>query len=234
MKKALAIFKKQILDTLKNTSVLLQFFMFPVLAFILTKTIGENIGNLPKNYFIIMFSSMYVGMSPAVAMESIISEEKEKGTLKNLLMNNVKPGEYLIGVGIYVFIMCLIGTSIFAFAGGYIGNEVILYFAIMIFGILASMLLGASIGIISKNQMSGHSIVIPITIMFAFLPLISSFNKKVANISKFTYSQRIHDMLSNVKITETMSGDLMIVSLNILVLLFVFTYFYKNKFVYSN
>ncbi len=234
MKKTIAILKKQILDTLKNTSVLLQFFMFPILAFILTKTIGENIGDLPNNYFIIMFSSMYVGMSPAVAMESIISEEKEKGTLKNLLMNNVKPGEYLTGVGVYVFIMCLIGTSIFAYAGGYNGNEILLYFVIMIFGILASMLLGASIGIISKNQMSGHSIVIPITIMFAFLPLISTYNKKIASISKFIYSQRIQDMLSDFKITEGMSGDLMIVSLNIFILLFTFAYFYKNKFIYND
>ena len=56
-----AILWKQLKDTLKNKTILIQFVMFPALT---------------------------------------------------LIMENVKPAEYLIGVGIYIWIICMIGVAI--------------------------------------------------------------------------------------------------------------------------
>lgn len=118
LRRVRAVFKKQVLETWKNKAVLLQFLMFPVFGVILTKTIADGNKDIPYDYFITMFAAMYVGMSPAVAMEGIISEEKEKGTLRSLLMSNVKSHEYLLGVGLYVFIMCMLGATILSVGGG--------------------------------------------------------------------------------------------------------------------
>ena len=71
-----AVFGKQIKETLKNKEVLVQFLMFPLLTVIMENMI--HIEGMPEHYFTGMFSSMYVGMAPLVAMVSILAEEKER------------------------------------------------------------------------------------------------------------------------------------------------------------
>ena len=106
------IIKKQIKDTLKNKTVLIQFVMFPVLTLIFENAI--NIPDMPELFFTNLFSVMYMGMAPLVAVASIIAEEKEKNTLRVLTMANVKAWEYLAGIGIYVWTICMAGAGVMA------------------------------------------------------------------------------------------------------------------------
>ena len=92
-----AIIRKQLKDTFRNKPTLVQFVMFPAIAAILTLSAGEF--ELPKRYFVNLFSVMYVCMAPILILSAIISEEKEKGSLRMLMMSNVKPMEYLLGIG---------------------------------------------------------------------------------------------------------------------------------------
>lgn len=78
MNPILTIIKKQLKDTLKNVAVLIQFVMFPILAIIMTQAV--RIDDMPPNFFVILFSTMYVGMAPLSSMSSIIAEEKEQNT----------------------------------------------------------------------------------------------------------------------------------------------------------
>jgi ABC-type Na+ efflux pump permease subunit len=126
--------------------------------------------NMPEHFFVKLFAVMFVGMAPLTCMSAIISEEKEKNTLRALMMSNVKPFEYLIGVGAYVFIMCIIGAVVFAVCGGYEGKDLLVFMTVMGAGILLSALTGAVIGVFSKNQMSATSITIPVMMIFSFLP----------------------------------------------------------------
>ena len=106
------IIKKQIKDTLKNKTVLIQFVMFPVLTLIFENAI--DIPDMPELFFTKLFSVMYMGMAPLVAVASIIAEEKEKNTLRVLTMANVKAWEYLAGIGIYVWTICMAGAGVMA------------------------------------------------------------------------------------------------------------------------
>ena len=74
-----AIIRKQLKDTFRNKPTLVQFVMFPAIAAILTLSAGEF--ELPKRYFVNLFSVMYVCMAPILILSAIISEEKEKGAL---------------------------------------------------------------------------------------------------------------------------------------------------------
>lgn len=85
--KIYAIFNKQLKDTLKNRSVLIQFLMFPIMAIIMQNSVKMQ--GMPENYFVTLFASMYIAMAPITSMAAIISEEKEKNTLRVLLMSNV-------------------------------------------------------------------------------------------------------------------------------------------------
>ncbi len=74
------ILQKQRKDTWKNKAVLIQFVMFPVLVVIMTKLV--KIDGMPKNFFVNLFASMYVGMAPLTSLSVVIAEEKEKNTLR--------------------------------------------------------------------------------------------------------------------------------------------------------
>ena len=107
--------RKQLKDTFRNKPTLVQFVMFPAIAAILTLSAGEF--ELPKRYFVNLFSVMYVCMAPILILSAIISEEKEKGSLRMLMMSNVKPMEYLLGIGAYVFVFCMAGVLFMGLLG---------------------------------------------------------------------------------------------------------------------
>lgn len=196
MKHAIAIFKKQLKDTVKNKAVLIQFIMFPVMTLIMNNAI--QITGMPENFFVLLFAAMYIGMAPLTAISAIIAEEKEQNTLRVLLMSNVKPSAYLIGTGSYVWICCLLGSAIICFAGSYTPKERIGFMLTMSVGIFVSLLLGAAIGAFSKTQMMATSLMVPIMIFFSFLPMISLFNDTVAKVAKYTYSEQIRLALSEI------------------------------------
>ena len=176
-----AVFGKQIKETLKNKEVLVQFLMFPLLTVIMENMI--HIEGMPEHYFTGMFSSMYVGMAPLVAMVSILAEEKEKGTLRVLLTADVKAAEYLTGVGSYVWAACMLGSLVFMATGGYKGTEALFFLAVMGIGIFISLVFGAAIGVACRNQMAATAVSVPVMLVLSFLPMLSSFNKTLEKMA---------------------------------------------------
>jgi ABC-2 type transport system permease protein len=226
LRKVAAIFKKQVKDTLKNKEVLVQFVMFPVLSMIMQNAI--NIDGMPRNYFVILFATMYIGMAPLTSMAAILSEEKENNTLRVLLMSNVKASEYLIGVGAYLFFICMLGSVVFALVGQYRGTEFISFLIIMAIGIIISILIGAGIGTWSRNQMSATSITVIVMMIFSFLPMISMFNDTVSKVSQFTYSQQLNNLMNAIGAISFDFELIGILAINILLSCTVFVTAYRR------
>ncbi len=223
MKNIMAIFLKQISDTMKNKTVLIQFVMFPVLTVIMENCI--ELDNMPEHFFAKLFAVMFVGMAPLTSMASIIAEEKEKNTLRALMMSNVRPAEYLLGIGSYLFICCMAGTAVFAASCGYSGKELISFILIMAAGIILSETAGAVIGIASNDQMSATAISIPVMIVLSFLPMLSMFNETIGKVAKVFYSQQMSLMING----EQSTSGIIITLVNMLVLVAAFTVMYRKK-----
>ena len=107
MRHIVAILWKQMKDTFKNKAILIQFLMFPVMTIIMENAM--KIDNMPKHFFANLFAVMYIGMAPLTSMSAIISEEKEKNTLRVLHMSNVKAPEYFAGNALYIWSLCMLG-----------------------------------------------------------------------------------------------------------------------------
>ena len=227
MKNIAVIFKKQIRDTLKNKMVLIQFLMFPVLVVIFENVV--KIEDMPEHFFVKLFAVMFVGMAPLTCMSAIIAEEKEKNTLRVLLMSNVKPAEYLVGVGSYVFVMCSAGMAVFAVVGGYSGTELVRFIAAMSAGIILSELTGAVIGIFSRNQMTATSISVPVMMLFAFLPMLSMFNDTIKSVAQVTYSQQISELINDIGHSGIQAESLIVIAVNFALAVILFTVAYKRK-----
>lgn len=228
-KRIRAILKKQIKDTIKNPMTLFLFVFFPIMSVILTETVAKGTDKLPDTYFAVLFATIFIGLVPTVSMANVIAEEKEKKTLRVLMTSNVKPLEYLCGVGILLFILCSVGIFLFSIVGGFWGYDLYRFIFALMIGVIASLLLGATIGMLSKNQMSANGIAVPFAVISAFLPMIASFSTSFNAISKFLYTQQVNYLIKDLSVSNFSSERFMIIAVNMLIFLTAFVVVYKKK-----
>ena len=219
------IIKKQIKDTLKNKTVLIQFVMFPVLTLIFENAI--NIPDMPELFFTKLFSVMYMGMAPLVAVASVIAEEKEKNTLRVLTMANVKAWEYLAGIGIYVWTICMAGAGVMATTLS--SGDIPFYLGVMAAGFIISIAIGACIGIIVSNQMAATSLSLPVMLICSFMPMLAMFNDKIEKIAVIFYRQQIRELLGNMTFDGIKTENMLVVAVNALLALSLFFAAFKRK-----
>lgn len=227
MKNVITILKKQLTDTIKNKTVLIQFILFPVMSLIMENLI--HMDGMPEHYFMILFSIMYIGMAPLTATAAIISEEKEKNTLRVLMMAGVKPGQYLLGIGSYVWVICIIGATIMGVSAGLSAETLVFYYVITGVGFLASILLGASVGVFAKNQMMATSIVMPVMLVFAFVPMISMFNDTIEKVAKLTYTGQMNLLLFDMHFDQLGTQNVGIIFCNLILFAILFGVAFKKN-----
>lgn len=227
VKKTGAVIRKQIKDTMKNKEILIQFIMFPIIAVIMDKSI--TMPGMQGHYFVFLFAPMYVGMAPLTVMSSIISEEREKNTLKQLLLSGVKPMEYLFGVGSCVWLLCMAGSVVFGITGEYRGWEMAQFLLIMAAGILTAVLIGAAIGTWSRNQMAAASVTVVIMLIFSFLPMLSFFNNTIKKMAQFAYSQQVFNLLTGIGSAGETAKPIIIIMINAVCACLLFVCAYKKS-----
>lgn len=228
MRHILAILWKQVKDTFKNKTILIQFVMFPVMTVIMENAI--KIENMPKHFFANLFAIMYIGMAPLTSMSAIISQEKEKNTLRVLHMSNVKAVEYFIGNAIYIWSICMLGSLVIGLAGGYSGEILVKFMLVMAVGHLISTMLGAAIGAFSTNQMMATSITIPVMMVFSFLPMLSMFNDTIGKFAKIFYSQQLHLLISQLNDFKVSTECVIVMCVNIILITGIFALGYQRVF----
>lgn len=227
MNNTLAIFQKQWKDTFKNKTILLQFLMFPMMTIVMENAV--HMEGMAEHYFGNLFAAMYLGMAPLTAMASVISEEKEKNTLRVLLMSNVKPAEFLVGVGLHIFLICMAGTVVIGLGSGYRGSMLGQFVGVMCLGILVSLLIGAAIGVWSRNQMTATSVIVPVMLVISFLPMLSMFNTAISRGAAFLYSQQISLWVNSLGSVEEMPEKVGVIGINMVLAGMFFAFAYRRS-----
>lgn len=225
MNNSMIIIKKQLKDTLKNKTILIQFLLFPMITIIMENTIQMK--GMPEHFFTNLFSVMYIGMAPLTSVAAIIAEEKEKNTLRVLLMANVKPWQYLMGVGIYVWSICMIGACVMA--TGLERQDVVVYLLVMAVGFVISILAGACVGIYAKSQMNATSIVMPVMMILSFLPMLAMFNDKIEKVAKYFFTQQLKTCLNDMSVMGHSNETYIVIIVNLLIALIIFGLTFKKK-----
>ncbi len=228
MRNISVVIRKQIRDTFKNKTILIQFILFPLMTIIMENAITMK--DMPELFFTRLFSVMYIGMAPLTSTAAIISEEKERNTLRVLMMANVKPAEYLIGVGAYVWSICMIGAGVMA--TGIPAETIPAFMGVMAAGFVISIVAGACIGIWSGNQMAATSLVMPVMMVLSFVPMIAIFNGSVEKISKIFYTKQIMNLMDGIMLKEATGigrFGAAVITVNAAVFIVLFSLAYHKK-----
>ena len=232
MRNVSVVIKKQIKDTFKNKTILIQFILFPMMTLIFENAVDMK--DMPEFFFTRLFAVMYIGMAPLTSTAAIISEEKEKDTLRVLMMANVKPWQYLIGIATYVWTICMIGagvmsttipSSLVKTSSAQISESAVAsYLSIMAIGFVISTLAGAAIGVFAKNQMTATSLTVPVMLILSFAPMLSMFNDKIEKVARAFFTQQLKITLDEMALASVNATNAVIIAANAVLFtaLFVF------------
>ncbi len=224
-RKIKAIFIKEFKDAFKSNKIVFMFLLFPVFTYFLAFVMKGNAGSNP-----LIFLMMHISMVPVMVTAALIAEEKDKNTLKVLILSNVRPMQYLIGVGSFVFIINIITSCLFL-PLLHLQLVFIPKFLIVIsIGMLCSTILGAIVGMIVKGGANIAAATLPVSIVFAIFPLLASGsgNPFLAMVAELLYSGQLVTIIFDVANNFTFIR-LLIMILNAVFFLIVFTLVYNNK-----
>jgi ABC-2 type transport system permease protein len=227
MRSIKAVFIKHALDIFKNRMVLIQFAVFPIIAFAMTELVAKADDTIPDTMFVTMFAAIFAGRIMLTTTAGIIAEDKEHKSLGFLIMAGVKPYEYLLGMGGVLLCASLIVSCVFALMGGFGGRGILLFLSVMMLGSTASILLGTSIGILSKNQQAATAIGMPVAMILGFCPIFTMFNDTAKKIFSIFYTQQMGVVVNDF--SADIVNSILIILSNIAVLTVLFTLVYKNK-----
>ena len=227
MRSTKTIFVKQAKDMFRNPMVLVMFVIFPAAALIMTQLIAKSNDDIPNNMFVTMMAAIFAGMGLVTSMAGIMAEDIERKSLRFLVMAGVKPQEYLLGTGGFILLAGTVTSVVFALIGDFTVTELIKFLTVMILSTAASIILGASVGILSKNQQAAAAVGTPIAMILGFAPMISAFNETVEKAASILYTQQLNVIVNDF--SANFSKAIIVIGANIAVLLLLFIFAYKTK-----
>lgn len=224
MRSIKAIFIKQAKDMLKNPMVMVQFLIFPIVALIMTQLVAKPNPDIPNNMFITMMAAIFAGMALITSTAGVITEDMEHKSIRFLIMAGVKPHQYLLGTSGFIMIVGVMVSIVFGLIGTFTVVEFAKFMTVMILGVVASILLGAAIGMLSKNQQVANAVSMPIAIIFGFTPMIANFNVTIQTVASVLYTQQLNVIVNDF--SANFMKAIVVIAINIFafVLLFILAY----------
>ncbi|WP_416326038.1 ABC transporter permease [[Eubacterium] hominis] len=192
------LMKKDIKLLLTNKNVLLMLFL-PIMFAILYQFIYADmmIEEPETRGFVISIATLInIVATPLNGFAMMIAEEKEKSTLRVLMLSDVSGLEYLISKLLVVLIvMESIGVIIFLVTQLEI-QGLLPYLFVTTITSITLLLFGAVIGLISKDQISTGTLSSPIMILFLLPPMLGQFNQLLHSIAQFVPTYGLSELLN--------------------------------------
>jgi len=237
-----AIFKKQLKDTIANPAVLMNFFIFPLMAWLMNSFATPDFEGVPEEIveiiaagtpnLAIMMAAMFAGMAIIPSVTGFIAEDIEKKSLRFLNMAGLKPAPYLLGIGSVTFFLSVFTSVAFGFISGFEGQDLWIFVGSLLSGVAASIVLGATIGILCKNQQAATGLSMPAAMVLGFGPMLAMFNDNIARFLHPFYTQQLNVIADYITLG---GGDtplwqaFAIIWANVLVLAVLFAVVYAKK-----
>lgn len=187
-KRSYAIARKDFKDISKNLYVS-PMFLFPPLLAALYSRMGMD--SLIGTYFVFIMAFTMVG---TFMQSALIAEEKEKNTLRVLMLSPASAFDILGGKSFLSIIMTSVIVFISAFFLDYSPSGVV------IVGILVSIVLyvgiGTIMGLLTKSVVEASVGIMPIMLLFMGLPYLTMYIEKYPFLSVIEYMP--HNLLLSI------------------------------------
>jgi len=192
-----ALIKLGVEDLSKNMSVFI-YVLFPLFFAFLYGNLDtpEEVG-MEALYSICVL--MNLAMVPVALMGTVIAEEKEKNTLRTLMLNDVKAAEVLLAKALMCVAFVVIDNILMYFILGLSNKNFLAYQAIGFAVGLAVILFGAFIGLFAKNQMSAGLLSMPFMVILMAPMFVNIMGNDIAKkIAEFLPTDAMMTMFMGI------------------------------------
>ncbi|MFB6365854.1 ABC transporter permease [Paenibacillus elgii] len=202
-KRARAIFVKDYKEFSRNYAISI-LLIFPILiAFLYT---GQGISSIGVFGFVLNFS---FAMLTSFVQACLIAEEKERNTLRSLMMTPATSMDVLIGKSALVFVMSAVVLAIVTYIFGYEPVSIWAFVAIIL-SIILYTAIGTICGLFSKTLLEASLSVFPVLIVFTAAPfgLLLVKNFPIFKVLEYLPSIQLVRLL-DIRNIGFMTGDLL-------------------------
>ncbi|TDL32934.1 ABC transporter permease [Jeotgalibacillus sp. S-D1] len=169
LKRSLAIFRKDYKDVSKNLYVSTTVLMPLILAAVYGRTGVETV----EVYFLVF--NLTFTMVAAYVQSALIAEEKEKNTLRGLMLSPATTAEILGGKSMLSFLGTLIVLVMCAFFMEYQPGNLLIISVASLISIVFYIGIGTLIGLLTRSVMEASVAILPVAFFFSFVPLVKPF-----------------------------------------------------------
>lgn len=208
LKRAGAIFVKDYKEFSRNYAVSIML-IFPILfAFLFKGQDLSPVGNLGVILGLVLNISFT--MVTSFVQACLIAEEKERNTLRSLMMTPATTMDVLIGKSTLVFVMSAVVLAISTYIMGYEPASIWAFVTAILLSIILYTAIGTICGLFSKTLLDASLSIIPVAIVFIGAPYGVALGEDFPIFKVLYYvpsSQLLH--LLNISNTGFTTGDLL-------------------------
>lgn len=217
---------------LSNKSLLIQV-LLPFGYTYLNKKLYEVQGTLnteTKFRLLVTCLSMALFLGSGNMISTIVSEEREKNTLRTLLMSGIKAKNYIISTLVFPFAISL-ASALFIpkILEIDLGKQSDTYYLIVLLTAVAVMLIYLFIGMVCKTQVSSQIVSLPVTMISLFIPTFSGMSDTFDTVIKYSHMGLYTNALSDLDHFKWQDQKASLIALIIWILVFALLDFVQAK-----
>lgn len=181
LKRVKAIFVKDYKDFSRNMAVSTMIFLPLIMAAFFGRSEKESI----EAHF--MSINMTFILVATYVQCCLIAEEKEKNTLRNLMLSPAKTVEILLGKGLLSFLLTILIVFFCAFLSEYQPTQITTIAIAIVLSTIFYISVGTLLGLFSKSIVEASVIVFPVMALFSFGPFAVIFAENYPILSLFEW-----------------------------------------------
>ena len=176
------LFKKDLKSCLTNKTILLSV-LIPVFFCLLYRFLFSGLGEGLEDFVLNACAVFAISIVPTSILPVMIAEEKEKYTLRSLMLARVSGGEFLFSKIAVCLLLTLADAAAVYFLSASRPEDFLMYTAIILLSSAGLCFLGAIAGLTAKDQASAGTISAPLTLLAMLPPLFAGFNDTIGKIA---------------------------------------------------
>jgi ABC-2 type transport system permease protein len=203
-KRSRAIFVKDYKEFSRNYAISIML-IFPIILALLFRGAGASLPGASG----FLFNTSFVLLT-CFAQACLIAEEKERNTLRSLMMTPATTMDVLIGKSSLVFVMSAVVLAISTLLFGYEPANIWAFVAVIILSIILYTAAGTICGLFSKTSLEASLSILPVAFIFMGAPWGAVLDDDYPILKVLDYvpsSQLVH--LLGISNTGFTMGDLL-------------------------
>ena len=186
----------RLMFTNKNMLIMI---LLPIVFAVLYQTIFGDVkeAGMPSNFVLTLCELLNLSAIPLTGLAMMVAEEKEKNTLRVLMLSDVSALEYIFSKIISVLVLMELITIVIFFITATQLSYLPMFLLVTTVTSISMLLFGSVVGLLSKDQMSTSTLSTPLMILFLIPPMFQNMNEVIDKIASIVPTTRMMAIIND-------------------------------------